>query len=186
MPNREGEPIRFGLGRTSIAALLVAVGPAGVVAIIISEHPDADAEIAELRRRFPRARLVRDDEGIKSEITAVIDFVEAPKGNIKLPLDIRGTDFQRRAYQEVLAVPFGQTTTFADIAARIGSPRGVRARWAMPARETRSSSRFRATGCFAATAPGRAAARGAIGASAPLSPAKRLPRGRPIAKQTRR
>jgi AraC family transcriptional regulator of adaptative response/methylated-DNA-[protein]-cysteine methyltransferase len=127
MSNREGEPIRFGLGRTSIAALLVAVGPAGVVAIIISEHPDADAQIAQLRRRFPRARLVRDDEGIKSEITAVIDFVEAPKGNIKLPLDIRGTDFQCRVYQEVLAIPFGQTTTFADIAARIGSPRAVRA-----------------------------------------------------------
>ena len=120
-------PIRFGLGQTSIAALLVAVRPAGVVAIIIAEHPDADAQIAELKRRFPDARLVRDDEGIKAEIAAVIDFVEAPKGNIELPLNIRGTDFQRRVYREVLAIPFGQTTTFAAIAARIGSPRAVRA-----------------------------------------------------------
>jgi AraC family transcriptional regulator, regulatory protein of adaptative response / methylated-DNA-[protein]-cysteine methyltransferase len=121
------ERIRFGLGLTSIAALLVAVGQAGLVAIIIREHPDAEAQIAELERRFPDAHLVRDDEGVKAEMAAVINFVEAPTGSIRLPLDIRGTDFERRVYQEVLAIPFGQTTTFGDIAARIGSPRAVRA-----------------------------------------------------------
>jgi AraC family transcriptional regulator, regulatory protein of adaptative response / methylated-DNA-[protein]-cysteine methyltransferase len=121
------EQIRFGLGGTSIGALLVALGPAGLVAIIIREHANADAQIAELERRFPNARLVRDDEGIKAEVAAVIDFVEAPSGNIELPLDIRGTDFQRRVYRQVLAIPFGQTTSFADIAVRIGSPKAVRA-----------------------------------------------------------
>jgi AraC family transcriptional regulator, regulatory protein of adaptative response / methylated-DNA-[protein]-cysteine methyltransferase len=121
------EQIRFGLGRTSLAALLVAVGPTGLVAIIIREHPDADAQIAELERRFPNAHLVRDDEGTKAEVAAVIDFVEAPSDNIELPLDIRGTDFERRVYRQVLAIPFGQTTSFADIAARIGSPKAVRA-----------------------------------------------------------
>jgi AraC family transcriptional regulator of adaptative response/methylated-DNA-[protein]-cysteine methyltransferase len=120
-------PIRFGLGRTSVGALLVAVAPAGLVAVIIREHPDADAQIAELERRFPNAHLVRDDEGTKAEMAAVINFVEAPTGNIELPLDIRGTEFQRRVWREVLAIPFGQTTSFADIAARIGRPTAVRA-----------------------------------------------------------
>jgi AraC family transcriptional regulator, regulatory protein of adaptative response / methylated-DNA-[protein]-cysteine methyltransferase len=121
------EQIRFGLNRTSIGALLVAVGPAGLVAVMIRGHPDADAQIAELERRFPNAHLVRDDEGTEAELAAVINFVEAPMDNIDLPLDIRGTDFQRRVYREVLAIPFGQTTSFADIAARIGSPKAVRA-----------------------------------------------------------
>jgi AraC family transcriptional regulator, regulatory protein of adaptative response / methylated-DNA-[protein]-cysteine methyltransferase len=121
------EQIRFGLGVTSIAALLVALSPAGLVAIIIREHPDADAQIAELERRFPDAHLVRDDEGTKAEVAAVVNFIEAPTGNLELPLDIRGTDFQRRVYRRVLAVPFGQTTSFADIAAGIGSPKAVRA-----------------------------------------------------------
>ena len=121
------ERIRFGLGLKSIAALLVAVGPVGLVAIIIREHADADAQIAELARRFPDAHLVRDDEGIKAEMAAVINFVEAPTGNIRLPLDIRGTDFEQRVYRQVLAIPFGQATSFADIAARIGSPKAVRA-----------------------------------------------------------
>jgi O6-methylguanine-DNA--protein-cysteine methyltransferase len=127
-------PIRFGLGRTSIAALLVALGPGGVVAIIISEHPVADAQITELKRRFPDAYLVRDDQGIEAEMAPVIGFVEAPTGNLELPLDIRGTDFEQRVYREVLAIPFGQTRTFADIAAGIDSPK------ATPARGTPSSS----------------------------------------------
>ena len=119
--------IRFGLGQTSIAALLVAVGSAGLVAIIVREHPDADAQIAELERRFPDARLLRDDAGTRAEMAAVMRFVEAPTANIDLPLDIRGTDFQRRVYRDVLAIPFGQTRTFADIAAQIGAPKAVRA-----------------------------------------------------------
>jgi AraC family transcriptional regulator of adaptative response/methylated-DNA-[protein]-cysteine methyltransferase len=101
--------------------------PGGVVAIIISEHPDADAQITELKRRFPDAHLVRDDQGIEAEMAAVTGFVEAPTGNLELPLDIRGTDFEQRVYREVLAIPFGQTRTFDDIAAGIGSPKAVRA-----------------------------------------------------------
>jgi hypothetical protein len=76
-------PISFGLGRTSIAALLVAPGPGGVVAIIISEHPDADAQITELKRRFPDAHLVRDDQGIEAEMAAVTGFVEAPTSSFR-------------------------------------------------------------------------------------------------------
>jgi AraC family transcriptional regulator, regulatory protein of adaptative response / methylated-DNA-[protein]-cysteine methyltransferase len=60
-------------------------------------------------------------------MAAVIRFVEAPTANIDLPLDIRGTDFQRRVYREMLAIPFGQTRTFADIAAQVGAPKAVRA-----------------------------------------------------------
>jgi AraC family transcriptional regulator, regulatory protein of adaptative response / methylated-DNA-[protein]-cysteine methyltransferase len=74
-PGGVAEQIRFGLGQTSIAALLVAVGSAGLVAIIVREHPDADAQIAELERRFPDARLVRDDAGTRAEMAAVMRFL---------------------------------------------------------------------------------------------------------------
>jgi AraC family transcriptional regulator, regulatory protein of adaptative response / methylated-DNA-[protein]-cysteine methyltransferase len=44
-----------------------------------------------------------------------------------LPLDIRGTDFQRRVWAAVERVPFATTTTFAEIARQAGSPNAVRA-----------------------------------------------------------
>ncbi|MCZ7568086.1 MAG: methylated-DNA--[protein]-cysteine S-methyltransferase [Ardenticatenaceae bacterium] len=44
-----------------------------------------------------------------------------------VPLDLRGTAFQRAVWWAVLAVPFGRTATYAQIAAQIGRPRAVRA-----------------------------------------------------------
>jgi methylated-DNA-[protein]-cysteine S-methyltransferase len=44
-----------------------------------------------------------------------------------LPLSPRGTEFQRRVWDAVAAIPYGTTTTYSRLAAAIGSPRAVRA-----------------------------------------------------------
>jgi len=45
-----------------------------------------------------------------------------------LPLAFRtGTEFQRRVWAELAAIPFGQTLSYGELAARIGSPGAARA-----------------------------------------------------------
>jgi methylated-DNA-[protein]-cysteine S-methyltransferase len=44
-----------------------------------------------------------------------------------LPLSPRGTEFQRRVWDAVAAVPYGTTTTYSRLAAAIGRPRATRA-----------------------------------------------------------
>ena len=44
-----------------------------------------------------------------------------------LPLDPVGTEFQRRVWRALLAIPYGQTRSYADIARQVGSPTAVRA-----------------------------------------------------------
>lgn len=44
-----------------------------------------------------------------------------------LPLDLCGTEFQVRVWETLLAIPFAQTRSYAQIAAEVGSPRSVRA-----------------------------------------------------------
>jgi methylated-DNA-[protein]-cysteine S-methyltransferase len=44
-----------------------------------------------------------------------------------LPLDIEGTDFQKRVWRQVVIIPYGETCSYLQIAAAIGSPRAVRA-----------------------------------------------------------
>jgi AraC family transcriptional regulator of adaptative response/methylated-DNA-[protein]-cysteine methyltransferase len=121
------DEIRFGLGHTSVGSILVAQGDQGLVAIIIQERPGMKQLVAQLAERFPRARLIRDEAACRAEVAAVVDFVEDPHANLSLPLDIRATEFQRRVYEEVLTIPFGETTTFSAIAARIRSPKATRA-----------------------------------------------------------
>jgi AraC family transcriptional regulator, regulatory protein of adaptative response / methylated-DNA-[protein]-cysteine methyltransferase len=105
----------------------VAVNDNGIVAIAIREHPDHDALIAALRAWFPNNKLLHDPTETREAVEAVVSFVESPRGNIALPLDIRRTEFQRRVWAAVMENPFAKTTTFAEIARKVGSPRAVRA-----------------------------------------------------------
>jgi methylated-DNA-[protein]-cysteine S-methyltransferase len=45
----------------------------------------------------------------------------------QLPLDMQGTDFQKRVWGQVGAIPYGETRSYGQIATAIGSPRAVRA-----------------------------------------------------------
>jgi methylated-DNA-[protein]-cysteine S-methyltransferase len=44
-----------------------------------------------------------------------------------LTLDVAGTPFQRQVWRALLAIPFGETRSYGQIAAQIGRPRAVRA-----------------------------------------------------------
>lgn len=44
-----------------------------------------------------------------------------------LPLELCGTDFQRQVWQELLKIPYGETVSYKDIAARVGNPYAARA-----------------------------------------------------------
>jgi AraC family transcriptional regulator of adaptative response/methylated-DNA-[protein]-cysteine methyltransferase len=57
----------------------------------------------------------------------VVGFIEAPGLGLNLPLDVRGTAFQQRVWQALQEIPVGSTASYTEIAARIGSPRSVRA-----------------------------------------------------------
>lgn len=43
------------------------------------------------------------------------------------PIDQKGTPFQQKVWRELLRIPFGQTTSYANLAAAIGQPNAVRA-----------------------------------------------------------
>ena len=121
------EVLHYAFGVSSLAAFLIARSDRGIAAIIIRERLSRDAMKRELRRRFLRVGLIYDASRLAGDVKAVKAFIEAPQQNLELPLDIRGTDFQRRVYRAVLAIPFGATTTFAAIAREIGAPKAVRA-----------------------------------------------------------
>jgi len=47
--------------------------------------------------------------------------------NFDLPLDMQGTDFQKRVWNRLVAIPYGQTRSYAEIAREIAAPAAVRA-----------------------------------------------------------
>lgn len=80
--------------------------------------------------------LKRTDESEKKQgRTALTDLVyrqitEYFQGRRKaftFPCELRGTEFQKRVWQELCKIPYGETRTYGDIAAAIGNPRAARA-----------------------------------------------------------
>lgn len=55
------------------------------------------------------------------------EYFAGQRRAFSFPLDLRGTDFQRDCWQALLAIPYGETRTYADIARAVGRPAGFRA-----------------------------------------------------------
>lgn len=120
-----GAVIRFAIGQCSLGAILVAQSQRGICAILLGDDPDALAQ--ELQDQFPKAQFIGGDSGFEQLVAQVVGFVEAPALGLQLPLDVQGTAFQERVWRALREIPPGATVSYTDIAARIGSPKSVRA-----------------------------------------------------------
>ncbi len=120
-----GEVIRTALADSPFGRLLVGATAAGVCFLGFGE-PD-DALMGDLRRRFPAAEIVADDAGLAVTLATVLTFLDEPRAALALPLDLRGTAFQRRVWEALCRIPPGETRSYSEVAAGIGAPRAVRA-----------------------------------------------------------
>jgi AraC family transcriptional regulator, regulatory protein of adaptative response / methylated-DNA-[protein]-cysteine methyltransferase len=121
----KGEILRFAIGECSLGSILVASSEKGVCCILLGDDPAALA--IDLQDRFPKAELVGGDENYEHLIAKVVGFVEAPRLGLDLPLDVRGTAFQQRVWQALRNIPAGSTSSYSEVAQKIGSPKAVRA-----------------------------------------------------------
>jgi methylated-DNA-[protein]-cysteine S-methyltransferase len=55
------------------------------------------------------------------------EYFAGERRKFTIPLDLRGTDFQKRCWQELLRIPYGETRSYAEIAQAVGSPYAYRA-----------------------------------------------------------
>ncbi|QTF09761.1 bifunctional DNA-binding transcriptional regulator/O6-methylguanine-DNA methyltransferase Ada [Brenneria izadpanahii] len=120
-----GMTIYFAVGVCSVGDILVAESERGICAILLGDDPQQ--LVNELQDMFANAQLVGGDAGFEQRMAQVVGFVDAPSVGLTLPLDIRGSLFQQRVWQALRDIPIGETASYSDIAARIGSPAAVRA-----------------------------------------------------------
>jgi len=117
--------LQYAICQCSLGSVLVAQGERGVCAILLGDDPDSVT--SELEKRFPHNALHRRDQELVQYLSQVVGLIEAPGRPLDLLLDLRGTTFQQRVWQALREIPVGTTTTYTEVASRIGSPRAVRA-----------------------------------------------------------
>jgi O-6-methylguanine DNA methyltransferase len=80
-----------------------------------------------LRKKF-RKKPIRDDEKLKCVINELLDYFNGNQVNFKSLLDLRiGTIFQRKVWEKISEIPYGELRSYKWIANKIGNPNAVRA-----------------------------------------------------------
>lgn len=81
----------------------------------------------------PQPALARLQDAVEGK-TALVPYIRqlreylaGQRRTFDMPLDLRGTEFQLRCWNELLKVPYGQVISYATLAGRVDSPNGFRA-----------------------------------------------------------
>jgi methylated-DNA-[protein]-cysteine S-methyltransferase len=125
--------------RVGKCRLRVVAGEAGL------ERLDLDPE--------DEAPDARDDEQplVREALRQLGAYFEGRLFDFDLPLDLRGTAFQRLVWKALVEIPYGETRSYGDIARFIGHPTAVRG-WGRPTDRIPWRSSYRATASSARTA----------------------------------
>jgi len=123
----EAETIEAHIACCALGRLLVARTARGVCHVALGD--DDKALEAELRQRFHRAtiHMSSQDDQLASAVAQVLSLLAEHPGTLDLPLDLRATAFQQRVWQQLQAIPRGETRTYQQVAGSIGQPTAARA-----------------------------------------------------------
>jgi AraC family transcriptional regulator of adaptative response/methylated-DNA-[protein]-cysteine methyltransferase len=121
----KGLEIRYTIADSPLGKTLVGTTERGVCCVLLG---DTEGQVIdELAREFPSAGRVRDDAAAGEWAQAVVDHVAGRTPPPQVPLDLIGTDFQRRVWLALRRIPPGTTVSYAEMAARLGTPGAARA-----------------------------------------------------------
>ncbi len=116
-----GVTIRWTVAETMLGTMLLAATDKGICRLSFDEDE------SELRRRFPRATIEAGNAAMGDLVQSAVAAVNDPANMPTLPLDVAGTAFQQAVWQQLMAIPPGETRSYAQIAAAVGKPGAVRA-----------------------------------------------------------
>jgi AraC family transcriptional regulator, regulatory protein of adaptative response / methylated-DNA-[protein]-cysteine methyltransferase len=117
--NTATDVLLFGVGDSALGKVLLARSAMGVCAILLGD--EAGELEADLAGRFPEATLVANEVMVRDDLAKVVRYAEKPSEGLDLALDMRGTPLQRRIWQQICAIPVGNTMSYMHLARLINN-----------------------------------------------------------------
>jgi len=122
----EGLAIRYGFHPSPFGTALVMASDRGLTGLAFADPGEEKTALADMSGRWPKARYV-EDSAITAPLAQRIFDRKLWRPDRPLRVVLIGTDFEVRVWDALLKVPFGQLTTYSDLAARISAPKAARA-----------------------------------------------------------
>jgi methylated-DNA-[protein]-cysteine S-methyltransferase len=114
-----------------IGPLFLAASDRGLVALEFDARLPGQQTIrpnpSDLRRERQAAVFVESNSRLRAYSNELSEYFAGHRKKFDFPLDLRGTDFQLACWNALLAIPYGETRSYADIARAIGKATAFRA-----------------------------------------------------------
>ena len=120
-----GATINYTIVPCSLGLLLVAATERGICAVKLG---DSDAGLAaDLAKEYPSAEIRRADSMLSEPVDKLLNYLSGKHPDLQLPLDIQATAFQWQVWENLRAIPYGETRSYGEVAKAMGRPTAVRA-----------------------------------------------------------
>jgi O-6-methylguanine DNA methyltransferase len=114
-----------------VGRLFLAASDRGLVALEFDRRLPGQQSIRpnprDLRAENTGLRLAESPDHMSIYLAELAEYFAAARRTFSFRLDLRGTPFQVACWQALVAIPYGETRTYADIARAVGRPQGFRA-----------------------------------------------------------
>ena len=103
-----------------IGRLKLVASDRGLVAILWEHDSPRRVRLAELVECVEHPVLVRTEKELN-------EYFAGKRSGFTVPLDMRGTYFQKQVWEALLGIPYGETRTYGQLAKQLGNPKATRA-----------------------------------------------------------
>lgn len=116
--------LRYAKAESSLGSFVAATSDRGLVMVEFGDMNEALR--ARLAVRFPEAATIEDGAGLRGLLDRLVRLIDQSDTGDDFALDVRGSDFELGVWEALRQIPSGRTTTYGEIAAKLGVPRQAR------------------------------------------------------------
>lgn len=124
-----GLAISYAFSETALGLMMIAATDRGICSIQFgATHAELESRMAQEFPEAQRTPMARGQADVFAAwMEAMRDYLSGRQPHLDLPLDIRGTAFQRTVWDYLRTIPYGQLQSYTEVARGIGRPSAVRA-----------------------------------------------------------
>lgn len=119
--------LRYGQVPTPVGPVHYVVSSQGAIAITTPGQSTEELDMTLQRRGYNLADCLPDNNDLHHVGSQLREYIAGERREFTFPLDLKGTEFQHLVWTELMAIPYGETRSYGDIAKSIDKPKAARA-----------------------------------------------------------
>jgi AraC family transcriptional regulator of adaptative response/methylated-DNA-[protein]-cysteine methyltransferase len=124
---RDGRCVLLSWLRSPLGPLVAGATADGICLLEFTDRRMLEAQFAAVRKLFAAPVVPGSNEHLEKLADEIASYFTGSLRNFSVPLIYPGTPFQERVWQQLLAIPYGETRSYEDLAIAVGDKKAVRA-----------------------------------------------------------